>query len=101
MTSRSSVLRRGNRPHFIPSAASANLRVMPAVARIDPKTIFTAEEWSKLTAASQWRGPALIAFAWAVIFAAGALFIYAPNPLTYVLAVMLIGARQLGLAILE
>jgi fatty acid desaturase len=82
-------------------AASANLHVMPAVARIDPKTIFTPEEWSKLTAASAWRGPALIAFAWAVIFAAAALFIYAPNPLTYVLAVMLIGARQLGLAILE
>jgi fatty acid desaturase len=74
---------------------------MPAVARIDPKTIFTAPEWAKLTAHSHWRGIACILYAWAVIIAAGALVIYAPNPLTYILAVMLIGARQLGLAILE
>ncbi|MBI1252418.1 MAG: fatty acid desaturase [Alphaproteobacteria bacterium] len=73
---------------------------MPAVARINPKTVFTAEEWSSLTARSSWRGFALAAHAWAVIFAAGALFIAFPNPLTYVLAVMIIGARQLGLAIL-
>jgi len=36
-----------------------------------------------------------------VIIGAGALFILLPNPATYILAVMLIGARQLGLAILE
>ena len=35
-----------------------------------------------------------------LIFAAGAMFVIWPNPLTYILAVMLIGARQLGLAIL-
>jgi fatty acid desaturase len=74
---------------------------MPAVVRIDPKTIFTPQEWSRLSAHSRWKGPACIAFAWAVIIGAGALFIAFPNPLTYVLAVMLIGARQLGLAILE
>jgi fatty acid desaturase len=45
-------------------------------------------------------GPGLVAHAWAVIVAAGALFVLWPNPLTYLLAVMLIGARQLGLAIL-
>jgi fatty acid desaturase len=74
---------------------------MPAVARIDPKTIFEPEEWARLTRPSQWRGPGCIVFAWAVIVGAGALFIAFPNPLTYILAVMLIGARQLGLAILE
>src|SRR5262249_18038536 len=36
----------------------------------------------------------------ALIAAAGALFIVWPNPLTYIAAVMIIGARQLGLAIL-
>jgi fatty acid desaturase len=41
-----------------------------------------------------------VAACWAVIVAAGALFVLWPNPLSYVLAVMLIGARQLGLAIL-
>lgn len=74
---------------------------MPAVVRIDPKTIFTSEEWTRISSHSIWQGPALVACAWAVIIGAGALFIVFPNPLTYVLAVMLIGARQLGLAILE
>jgi fatty acid desaturase len=74
---------------------------MSAVARIDPKTLFSTEEWTNLSSHSQWRGPGLVLFAWGVIFGAGALFIAFPNPLTYILAVMLIGARQLGLAILE
>ncbi len=86
---------------FMRPGGSASLHAMTAVARIDPKTIFSSEEWAKLTAPSRWRGPMLIVFAWAVILGAGALFIYAPNPLTYLIAVMLIGARQLGLAILE
>lgn len=73
---------------------------MPAVARIDPKDIFNAEEWARLSARSSWRGLALVAGGWGLIGAAGAMFIVWPNPLTYVLAVMLIGARQLGLAIL-
>ncbi len=73
---------------------------MPAVARIDPKTVFTPEEWERLAPRSSWRGLTLVASAWALIAAAGAMFVLWPNPLTYVLAVMLIGARQLGLAIL-
>ncbi|MGE0743449.1 MAG: fatty acid desaturase family protein [Hyphomonadaceae bacterium] len=73
---------------------------MPAVARIDPKDVFTAEEWARLSPRSSWLGLALVACAWALIVAAGALFVLWPNPLSYVLAVMLIGARQLGLAIL-
>jgi fatty acid desaturase len=74
---------------------------MPSVTRIDPKTIFTPEEWEEISRHSIWKGPALILAAWGVIVAAAALFIVFPNPATYVLAVMLIGARQLGLAILE
>lgn len=73
---------------------------MPAVTRIDPKTIFTPEEWDGLTRRSAWRGIALIAHAWGLILAAGALFVLWPNPATLLLAVMVIGARQLGLAIL-
>ncbi|MBY0563330.1 MAG: fatty acid desaturase family protein [Hyphomonadaceae bacterium] len=73
---------------------------MPAVARIDPKDVFTAKEWARLSARSSWRGLACVAGAWGLIIAAGALFVAWPNPLSYVLAVMLIGARQLGLAIL-
>ncbi len=73
---------------------------MPAVARIDPKEVFTAQEWSQLSARSPWRGVACVAGAWGLVVAAGAMFVLWPNPLTYLLAVMLIGARQLGLAIL-
>jgi predicted nicotinamide N-methyase len=73
---------------------------MPAVARIDPKEVFTPREWARLSARSPWKGLALVACAWGLILAAGALFALWPNPLTYVLAVMLVGARQLGLAIL-
>ena len=74
---------------------------MPSVKRVDPKTIFMPEEWGRLSRQSRWRGPALVLSAWAALIGAGALFIVWPNPLTYVLAVMLIGTRQLGLAILE
>ncbi|HVY03064.1 MAG TPA: fatty acid desaturase family protein, partial [Caulobacterales bacterium] len=73
---------------------------MSAVARVDPKTVFTPEEWARLTTRSSWRGLLNVAGAWALIIAAGAIFVVWPNPLTYILAVMLIGARQLGLAIL-
>jgi fatty acid desaturase len=73
---------------------------MPAVARVDPKTVFTPEEWNRLTARSSWRGIALVAHAWGLIFAAGALVALWPNPLTILLAVLIVGARQLGLGIL-
>jgi fatty acid desaturase len=73
---------------------------MPAVARIDPRDVFTPEEWARVSAKSSWRGLALVACAWGLIIAAGAMFIVWPNPFTYILAIMLIGARQLGLAIL-
>ena len=71
---------------------------MPAASRVAPKDYFTAEAWAPLARKSAWKGPALIAHAWAVILAAGAMaWIW---PATIPLAVMIIGARQLGLAIL-
>ncbi|MGB1464538.1 MAG: fatty acid desaturase family protein, partial [Parvibaculales bacterium] len=54
----------------------------------------------KLQRRSNLVGLALITHAWGMIFAAMALFYLLPNPLTFVLAVMIIGARQLGLAVL-
>jgi fatty acid desaturase len=42
----------------------------------------------------------MVAHAWALIIAASALVALYPNPLTWLLAVMVVGARQLGLAIL-
>jgi len=73
---------------------------MPAVARIDPKTVFSAEEWSRLTSRSSLRGMLLVAHAWGTIIAAVALVTLWPNPLTWLVAVMVVGTRQLGLAIL-
>lgn len=71
---------------------------MAVAARIDPKGLFAPDEWAPLTRRSAWRGLALVAHAWAVIFAAGAMAVL--WPLTIPLAVAIIGARQLGLAIL-
>jgi fatty acid desaturase len=68
--------------------------------RIAAHELVTAEQLGSLRQRQEWKGIALIAHAWAVIFASMALVAVFPNPLTYVLAVMLIGSRQLGLAIL-
>ena len=73
---------------------------MPAVARIDPKAVFSPEEWRRLTARSPLRGLWLVLHAWATIAAAMALAAVWPNPLTWLIAVMVVGTRQLGLAIL-
>lgn len=73
---------------------------MAVASRVKPQELFTPAEWARLSARSSWIGLALVAHAWAVIVAAGAVFVLWPNPLTYLLAVVLIGARQLGLAIL-
>ena len=75
-------------------------RSMAVASRVKPQDLFTPEEWTRISARSSWRGVWMVVHAWGVILAAGALFVAFPNPLTYVLAVMLIGARQLGLAIL-
>jgi fatty acid desaturase len=71
-----------------------------AAIRVDPKEFFSAEEWAGLSRRSSWRGLWLIAHAWLTIGLAGALFVLWPNPLTLIVAVMVIGARQLGLAVL-
>ena len=72
---------------------------MPAVPRVDPKTIFSREEWSRLNSRSSLRGLALVAHAWSTIAGAIALVAIWPHPLTWLIAVMVVGTRQLGLAI--
>ena len=69
-------------------------------ARFDPTAVLTAEEIASVRARSDIKGLACVGHAWIVI--AGSLALYAlwPNPLTFVLTVLLIGSRQLGLAIL-
>lgn len=71
---------------------------MGAAARVDPRTYFTDAEWARLNHRSVWMGPLLVAHCWAVIAAAWAMALL--WPITIPLAVMIIGGRQLGLAIL-
>lgn len=71
---------------------------MAAAARVAPKDYFTPEEWAPLARKSAWKGPALVAHAWIVIGAAALMAML--FPVTIPLAVMIIGGRQLGLAIL-
>ncbi len=67
---------------------------------ITPSDFLTAEEITRLRTRSQWRSVWMIAHVWGVVFGAMALFAAWPNPVTFIVAVMLIGARQLGMAIL-
>lgn len=73
---------------------------MPAVKAARPTDIFTPDNWARLTTLSKWRGPLLIVHAWIVIFAAIGLALWAAHPLAWIAAIILVGSRQLGLAIL-
>ncbi len=64
------------------------------------KAFLTPEEIRPLAQRSDLWGALLLLHCWGVIAAALALFALWPNPLTFLLAVILIGSRQLGLAIL-
>jgi fatty acid desaturase len=76
------------------AAAAAPSRRVPA------RELVTSAQLAELRERVEWKGIALIVHAWAAILGAITLVALLPNPLTYVLAVMLIGSRQLGLAIL-
>lgn len=66
-----------------------------------PQEVFSAEEWSRLTGPVTWQGAALVAHAWAVIgLAMAAVSLSGHNLLVLIPAIMVIGNRQLGLAIL-
>jgi fatty acid desaturase len=62
--------------------------------------LLNAEQLAIVRRRSDFRGLLAVGHAWAVIFGAMAFFVWWPNPLTFLLAVVVIGARQLGLAIL-
>ncbi|MEP2863434.1 fatty acid desaturase family protein [Parvibaculum sp.] len=64
------------------------------------KDLLTSGQLALVRKRSDFRGTWLVFHAWAVIFGTMALFVAFPNPVTYIVAVMVIGARQLGLAIL-
>jgi fatty acid desaturase len=67
---------------------------------VNVSEVLTSGEIGRLRRKSSMAGTLLIVHAWAVVAGAMALFVMWPNPLTFVAAVMVIGGRQLGLAIL-
>lgn len=74
------------------------MRATPA--RINLHQLLDREQIRQLSARSTWRGLAMIVHCWGVIVAAMALVGWMPNPLTILLAIAVIGSRQLGLGIL-
>src|SRR3546814_4689394 len=73
---------------------------MPAVRLLPPDRFFDRATWSALTRASPWRGVWLVAHAWIVSLALVGLATWTQNPAAWLLAIVFLGGRQLGLAIL-
>lgn len=71
---------------------------MSAAPRIAPSVLFTSQEWAPFQTRSIWTGPLLVVHCWAVIGLAVAAGVLVPWLIP--LCVMVIGTRQLGLAIL-
>lgn len=71
---------------------------MPAAKRIKPLDLFTQEEWQHVSRRSDLVGIGMVVHCWAVIGLAMAAAIW--QPWLIVLAVPIIGARQLGLAVI-
>lgn len=71
---------------------------MPVAPRVKPSGLFTPEQWAPFQGRSSWVGPLLLAHCWGVIALAVALGVWIPWLIP--LSVMIVGTRQLGLAIL-
>jgi fatty acid desaturase len=66
----------------------------------DTQPTLSPEQDAYLRGRSDWMGAYLVLHAWGVIALAMAFFVAWPNPLSFIIAVVVIGGRQLGLAIL-
>src|SRR3546814_9611355 len=73
---------------------------MPAVRLFPPDRFFDRAVWSAITRASSWRGIWLVAHAWIVSIALVGVAAWSQNHALWGLAVIFVGGRQLGLAIL-
>jgi fatty acid desaturase len=68
--------------------------------RMRARAFLSEQELIEVRTRVTWKSVALIVHAWALILGSIALVAIWPNPLTFILAVAIIGSRQLGLAIL-
>lgn len=73
---------------------------MPAVSAVRPTEIFAAAEWQALTRVSRWRGLWLVVHAWGAVALILAATLWIGHWLAWIPAILLLGGRQLGLAIL-
>lgn len=73
---------------------------MPAVSRVPATEVFTEMERGTLVRVSTWRGLSLVVHAWMIVALSLLVTVLLPHPLVWLIAVPIIGARQLGLAIL-
>ncbi len=62
--------------------------------------VLTRDELAALRTTSDWRGLLAVLCAWGLIVAAMAVFALWPSVLTLILGIMIVGGRQLGLAVL-
>ena len=86
----------GNARHFIVCNAFA---ILPPMLK-EAKGILTPEELALVRKRSDLLGLWSIVSCWGIIFAAMALFAFWPNPVTFLLGVVVVGGRQLGLAVI-
>ena len=68
--------------------------------RIDWRDHLSKEEIAELLQMRDWRSWLTVACNWGIVLGAMALVAVWPNPLTTIAALFVIGARQLGLAVL-
>ena len=68
--------------------------------RMRARAFLNEQELIEVRTRRTWKSVALIVHAWTLILGSIALVAIWPNPLTFILAVAIIGSRQLGLAIL-
>lgn len=73
---------------------------MPAVKWLAARDVFLPEQLAQLTQVSPWRGLAHVAHCWAVILITLGACVLWPHPLVWLVALPVLGGRQLGLAIL-
>lgn len=64
------------------------------------RDIFTEDELNVLRKKSNLKAAWIFTLNWGTVFGAMAMVAIFPNPITFVLAVMIIGSRQLGMAVL-
>jgi fatty acid desaturase len=70
------------------------------VERSDWRDVITREELAPLLETDDWRSWLSIGLDWGIVAASLAMVYVWPNPLTAIVAVVLIGARQLGFAVM-